>query len=165
MILLKLPAWQLFILIFALLFFSATLADHVLKIILDLIAYFFIFFWYLFVGKEINERLPDEKRKPDLFFQINCFYMLAFFSLSAIMADSYSGEDMPVYILLLVLYLAFSFIYVVGFLTQTFKSMQSVFYSRKSPEYSSELVFIFFVVFIVGLWFVQPKINEFVKEN
>jgi hypothetical protein len=165
MIFVKLPAWQLFLLIITPLFLSANLSNYLVKIILDITVYFVIFLWYLFVGREVNDRLPEDKRKSDLFFQINCLYMLVFFSLSAVMGDSFEGENMPVYILLLVLYLAFSFIYVVGFLAKTFESMQSVFYSRKPPEYSSLSIFFFFLIFIIGLWFIQPKINEFVKEN
>ncbi|MEQ6121137.1 hypothetical protein [Reichenbachiella sp. MALMAid0571] len=161
MFILKTTSWQIFLMVFLPLMISAIVTDFLIGSILEIISYNILFGWFLLVGKNLNEQLNDDEIRPDTFFIINCFYLIVFSSIASIMNNGRESE-MPMIVLLLTVYFAFAFFYVVYFTAQSFLSMQEI-KSRKSSQYSDQLVFLYFFIFIVGIWFIQPRINEYFK--
>lgn len=156
MILLKAKSWQLFLLLIIPLIASSLIENYWVGIIVDLGAYALIFGWFLLVGTNLNQHLPPNEKSSDTFFTVNCFYLIVGAFVLPILGESITGAGMPLYILSLSAYFAFSFFYVVYFTSKSFLAVQG----RESNVYRAEIVFISFFVFIVGLWILQPRIRK-----
>ena len=160
---LKAPSWQIFLAVFVPLVLSINIPDFWISTTLAILAYGVLFGWFLVVGINLNEQLPDEEKKSDILFIINCFYLILFLSISSILEDGQESE-IPIILLLLVVYFAFAFFHVVSFVSQSFLALQEL-KSRKPTHYSSQSVFLYFFIFIVGIWFIQPRINEYFEDK
>ncbi len=159
---LKASSYQVFLIIFIPLILSVNISDFWISTMFNILGYGMLFAWFLLVGRSLNEQLPDDEKRNDTFFIINCFYLIAFMSLSSIL-NSDKESEMPAFVLLLAVYFVFAFFYVVSFTAQSFLSIQEL-KSKKSTHFNSQMVFLYFFIFIVGIWFIQPRLNEYFKE-
>jgi len=166
MILLKISSWQFILLFLIPLFISANITSDWISICLNLFASILIFSWYLFTGKCLNEQLSDDEKESDVFFIINCFYLMVFTSVSSVLNSGQRGDEteMPLVLLVMAIYFVIAFLYVVYFASKSFLSVQEI-RSRRSTHYSYQTVFLFFLIFVVGIWFIQPKMNEYFSEK
>jgi hypothetical protein len=64
---------------------------------------------------------------------------------------------MPLWVFLLLLYFVFAFLQIVFFLTQAFCALED---SNSKTKTRIELVYFSFLIYIIGLWVLQPKIKR-----
>lgn len=165
MIFLMVRAWHIFLLIVLPVLFSGIINSDVSQF-LALLSYVLVFCWYLFIGKSLNGVLPDKDQKNDTMFLICCFYEILFLCIVTVLTknDVSDYEEMPISIAIFLLLFVLSFFYIIYFVSQAFyKSNYSFKNSRE--RYGYEVILLFFLIFIVGVWFIQPKINLLYKSN
>lgn len=156
---LKAQSWQIFLAIFLPLVISINTVDYWLSISFGILSNSILFAWFLLIGKNLNEQLSDNEKRSDTFFIINCFYLILFLSASLILDDDNKGE-MPPIVFVMVCYFLFAFLYVVYFTSQSFLLIQRI-KTEKRDQLSFQQVFLSFMIFIVGIWVIQPKLNQF----
>lgn len=125
------------------------------------IEYFIIFSWYFVVGTTLNNMLGYDDRKPDLLFKFNCFYLFVVLSLSKMLDSNTSseGEEIPISIILLILYFIFSFFHVASFTANSYLSGQAI--KRKTD------IGFFYILFFLpffGSILLHPRLKRLMAE-
>lgn len=162
MILLRIKSWQLFLAIFTPVVVSDIL-DNWASPLLRIISVGVLFGWYLLVGKELNEQLQEDEKENDLFFILNCLFVIVFLSLLSIFGEREELEG-SMWVLLSIFYFLFSFFYIVIFTSRAFLAVQEI-KSEKSAYYNNQMVYLLFFVYIIGIWFFQPRINKYTVQS
>lgn len=144
---------------------SLNVTDYWVRVVFDLSVTVIIFGWFLLVGKNLNDELSDGERKPDLLFTINCFYLITLSSLSSILnVGNDTEKDMPLFVLVMVIYFVIAFFQVSYFASNAFLSVQNI-NPKKPDHYGSQSIFFFFLFFVIGVWFIQPRVNQYFEKS
>ena len=64
---------EVFLITFAPLWIASIIEEEYfwMRVSVSILAGLIFFSWYLIIGLKLNEQLPDESFKPDLFFKLN----------------------------------------------------------------------------------------------
>ncbi|NVN96024.1 MAG: hypothetical protein HXX18_12150 [Bacteroidetes bacterium] len=150
-ILLKIKHWQLFLILFLPCYFVNS------KITMDLITIFLLIVFSLWVysigvlGQLKNKELGFEK-KVSTYFKINCFLLPLTWLIVQL-------SQFKITIFISSIYFWVALFYIIYFVSITI-----VTYSNKKNAKFKEsiLTMIGFLIFPVGVWFIQPKVNRII---
>lgn len=133
----------------------------------------FLFGWYWSVAIGLKDRLPKELElkyqrfkiffySPLIYFCFIGFFMSYFFSFAQSNTEPDFGILVPMILLLVLLhiYSMFCMIFIMYFTAKTIKSVEL----QREAHFSDYILYFFLIWFFpVGVWILQPKINEFVS--
>ncbi len=149
-------------------------AGMVLYAIIMLLVMFITYGWHWAVGVGLQSKIPEHLRMKTKFFRFTFFfpliYMLIFFSFMGFSVTNMIGhENDPslfgitfLAIVPLHLFAMFCSLYNLYFVSKTIKTVELQ-KELSFSDYAGEFFMIWF--FFVGVWILQPKINEYVEEN
>ena len=184
--------WQIFIFIFGIpmlmqFVFSATLLGNVMSdevvnpstfagyfigigaIYLICASVFFLWLW--FVGTGLQSQLPDDvtmnvtRFKIYFFIPMVYFVLIIFFVVSIFMDNSIAVLGSPatyVFILIIHLFSMFCIFYCLYFVAKTYKSVELQ-REVKFGDFVGEFFMVWFLM--IGIWILQPKINEMLDQK
>jgi hypothetical protein len=162
---LDIKSWQLFIILVApLLAVNQFEADQFLEIEigLSLLTYFFIYSWYALLGLELSSTLSKKFTLSRFVLLFSCFYVFLSLTLSklSVFAPVNSIGDAPWYVLLILIVFFLSYGYIIFFVGNLLIRYAGNELNSKLGKAGIAWVFILLFVFPIGVWFIQPILNE-----
>jgi len=143
---LRLKAWQIFLIILLPLFFNY--------------GGFIYALWLLILGAILHDISPDNLKLPFYFFIINFtipFLNIIILSIYVPQSALNQWNDIPPILIPLHLYVMFCFFYVYYFIS---KSMVQYETKKKSGHDKMSGIFIALVFFPIGIWWLQKRLNK-----
>jgi len=182
MIFLKLKHWQLFGLLVGLpmilqIFMMVTIfttkqssSALMLLPVIMIISMTVFFGWFYSVGTNLHNKLPESVKMNITLFKTFLFLPVAYicFFVSVILTTMFDGSNgglNPTYfgiIIPLHFFMMFCMFYLLYFISSTLKAVEL---GRQVSfnDYAGEFFLIWF--FPIGIWFIQPRINELFRDN
>lgn len=157
--------WQIFFVFLGVIVFFTIIPEEQesLKVIATILLAASIFGWLLILGRSLNENLPEDQQKPDIVFIGSCFYCILLVCVSAILKSVPMDNDMILYAVFFVVSFMVSFFYIIYFVSMLFVQNQDIFLNKEKLK--AEAVFLLFIVFIVGVLWLQSRVKKFFPET
>ncbi|PTB97311.1 hypothetical protein C9994_03505 [Marivirga lumbricoides] len=150
----RLKNWHIFSFIFILLVASQLIVDKFLADLLIAGIFVFVSTYFLFIGDTLRQLA---KEKTNWYFVFNFFYLLLFYVL--LILDFQLGNGAIV--IGLSVYFVFSYIYVADELAVALRKAEG----KNTSDFKQQAEFLFFFLWPVGIWFLQPRINKLTVER
>ncbi|MCX2743297.1 hypothetical protein OO013_05440 [Mangrovivirga sp. M17] len=126
--------------------------------------------WYWSVGTGLQDKIPEKEQMNTGFFKVSVIFPLIYFTIVLIgisvlaslnfLSGMEPGPEILFFIIPIHLFMAFCLFYNIYFVAKTYKSIELQRRATAS-EYLGEFFLIWF--FFLGVWFIQPKINDLEK--
>jgi len=158
----KAKPWQIFLVFIGVMVVYAITPEYpdLLKPLAAILFASIILGWFMVLGVSLNDNLPESEQKSDTFFLVNGVYGVLMITLSELFKDMHMGEEMSVIVLVSGLYFLFSFFHIIYFTSIQFHKNQQIYLDDKD-KLSGESIFVLFIVFIIGILFLQPRVKRF----
>lgn len=118
-----------------------------------------IFGWLVSLGIGLNRNLPESDQSSETIFLLSGFYCPTIILLAAIDSGSLLTELKGEYLGIILILFFLSFFYLLYYDSVVFISNQEKYLNREDRT-KPEIVFILFIVFIVGVLVLQGKIRK-----
>lgn len=168
--LLKLKAWQLF----CIMFLPAMLVQaQSMALLLVIQSFFFLVWigWVYAVGMELSKKLPGDVYFNKGYFEFSCFFVASYITVVfiffpggySITQDNYKEFGNSIWVIVpLHLYMMASLIYI---FYSSAKVLSSCIDGKQADFGRSFGYFMGFWFFPVGIWFIQPKVQNILNDN
>jgi uncharacterized membrane protein YwaF len=159
---LKAKSWQAFLAtVVAMLLLNVHLDDPLIEGLLYAAGLVIYFSWFAALGNVLADWIPRGTHYSRTWFLVDVFFVLAGFSLVAVLFDdhSYTGTGLAA---LPVLYLFFALFHVFWFTAVVLVAIEK----NSKPEFGFYFRTLLLMLFWpVGVWFVQPRLNRLAAEK
>jgi len=139
-------------------------------IAIPVMLYYTIFLgWYWFCGHELNRRVPDQCRMKTTWFSISVIFPLVYMSTYGLLMPHFVSatfEPPPVQLILPIIPLHFFFFFCYCYKLYFISKNLIVATKQQAVKLEDYIIYIVALWFFpVGIWFVQPKINQLMKDK
>ena len=155
---LSLKHWQVFLLLSLATFLNnlTVVNSRLWTVILSSTGGMMYFLFWLLVGHQLYQLLPDKIQLNYNFFIINAFIWLSSYAAAFIIADE-QGMSFTGILGFLFLYVFFAFLHFLFFPVKVLKSIEM---NREASVGECLGDFFLLIFFPIGIWFLQPRINK-----
>jgi len=161
---LKLRAWELFLLMMIPVLASFLISPETNPLILSLLNILFLIMiigWLYSIGIVFNNMLCEELRKTDILFKINTVYSLTYIGTLFLNIASLQTKmfDESSFTIVFSIYFIFSWFHCFYFASKALVMYEK---DRNIDLENHSKEFFLLIVFAIGIWFLQPRINKLV---
>jgi len=155
---LKVDAWKVFIILFMpFLITSIGQFDHTMTLILSILTYTVYIGWYLLIGTALNDELTNEAYRSNVFFKINCFYLLGYLAVSTVLGEDWKSFEATEYVAVLSVYNIVAFIHIIYFTTSSFLRLLD---EKKVQLSNKKIAYLHFLIPFIGVWFITTTLKK-----
>jgi hypothetical protein len=161
---LKAKSWQLFLTLSApiLIFAFIPKFNYIIFQLRDIAIFLTYFSWLMILGRNLNSLIPKRHTLSESFFIFNIFYIVIYVVSIKILLDPGVTIHLTGYWTLIVIYFLFAFLYVHYFAAKALTSAEQKRRTSFNDHFKETIALTFC---IVGIWFIQPRINELYKKK
>jgi len=148
----RLKHWHLFLIFFAPLFTALHVEDQFYKQTLQSISLSFIMIYFLSIGEYLQGIRGISGHN---FFRVNCFYLVMFTVLIAIVGD-FASEEFLIVGLVSVAYALLAIVQVIDHVAILIRTNER----KELDNFKQRAEFMLLFFWPVGIWILQPRINK-----
>jgi len=168
-IFLRMKAWQLFLLIFAVPFIlivlisimmimagQSSLYDYIISLV-SLLVTLAIMGWFWTAGTRLNNMIGNEVKRPETLFRGFVIFLLLYGIVESIFSIQANTDDSLSFLSF------FSIAGIIGFIYLTYYVARALTLAEQKPaEDFTDFTGAFFLILFypIGIWFIQPRINR-----
>ncbi len=161
---LKMRAWELFSLIMIPVlagFFVPEKANSLILQVLNILFFTVIIGWLYSIGTILNSKLDKGLRRSDMLFRINVMYSFAFavvffFDIASLQSKLSDESSFLIFFPIYFIFASFHCFYFSSRALVMCEIGRNVDFENHTKE------FFLLIVFVIGIWFLQPRVNKLI---